>query len=94
VKVTVVRPPTIPYCAIPASYTIPEPGPFPPNPLETMNGSHIKQAAIQKAKQVANASNGNANKKRKKDLKPIITTEGQQDAESASTMALNQASAG
>ena len=44
-----------------------------------MNGSHIKQAAIQKAKQVANASNGNANKKRKKELKPIITTEGQQD---------------
>ena len=42
-----------------------------------MNGSHIKQAAIQKAKQVANASNGNANKKRKKELKPIITTEGQ-----------------
>jgi serine/threonine-protein kinase SRPK3 len=59
-----------------------------------MNGSHIKQAAIQKAKQVANASNGNANKKRKKDLKPIITTEGQQDAESASNMASNQASAG
>jgi serine/threonine-protein kinase SRPK3 len=55
-----------------------------------MNGSHIKQAAIQKAKQVANASNGNANKKRKKDLKPIITTEGQQDAESASNMASNQ----
>jgi serine/threonine-protein kinase SRPK3 len=62
-----------------------------------MNGSHIKQAAIQKAKQVANASNGNANKKRKKELKPIITTEGQQqqDAESASNMASsNQASAG
>jgi serine/threonine-protein kinase SRPK3 len=53
-----------------------------------MNGSHIKQAAIQKAKQVANtASNGNANKKRKKELKPIITTEGQQDAEGASSMA-------
>jgi serine/threonine-protein kinase SRPK3 len=62
-----------------------------------MNGSHIKQAAIQKAKQVANASNGNANKKRKKELKPIITNEGQQqqDAESASNMASsNQASAG
>jgi serine/threonine-protein kinase SRPK3 len=59
-----------------------------------MNGSHIKQAAIQKAKQVANASNGNANKKRKKELKPIITTEGQQDAEGASNMASsNQASA-
>lgn len=51
-----------------------------------MNGSQIKAAAIQKAKQVANASNGNASKKRKKELKPIITTEGQQqqDAESAS----------
>lgn len=60
-----------------------------------MNGSQIKQAAIQKAKQVANtASNGNANKKRKKELKPIITTEGQQDAEGSSTMASNQASAG
>jgi serine/threonine-protein kinase SRPK3 len=62
-----------------------------------MNGSHIKQAAIQKAKQVANASNGNANKKRKKELKPIITNEGQQqqDAESAPNMASsNQASAG
>lgn len=37
---------------------------------------------------MANASNGNANKKRKKELKPIITTEGQQqqdaDAEGAS----------
>jgi len=60
-----------------------------------MNGSHIKQAAINKAKQVANASNGNTtNKKRKKELKPIITTEGQQDAEGASNMASsNQASA-
>jgi hypothetical protein len=48
-------------------------------PTQIMNGSHIKQAAIQKAKQVANASNGNANKKRKKELKPIITTEGQQE---------------
>ncbi|KAH8752184.1 kinase-like domain-containing protein [Hyaloscypha finlandica] len=55
-----------------------------------MNGSHIKQAAIQKAKQVANASNGNANKKRKKELKPIITTEGQQEkAQSQSTGAGN-----
>jgi hypothetical protein len=61
-----------------------------------MNGSQIKQAAIQKAKQVtANVSNGGATKKRKKELKPIITTEGQQDAESASNMASsNQASAG
>lgn len=38
--------------------------------------------AIQKAKSVAaSASNGNASKKRKKDLKPIITTEGNQDSE-------------
>jgi len=49
-----------------------------------MNGSQIKQAAIQKAKQVAsaaNTSNGNAAKKRKKDLKPIITTDSGHDAE-------------
>ncbi|RDW62050.1 putative dis1-suppressing protein kinase dsk1 [Coleophoma cylindrospora] len=54
-----------------------------------MNGQHIKNAAIQKAKQVASnasgngtSSNGNANKKRKKDLKPIITNDGQhQDAD-------------
>jgi serine/threonine-protein kinase SRPK3 len=60
-----------------------------------MNGSHIKQAAIQKAKQVASAGNGNVNKKRKKELKPIITTEGQQDAESASSPpSSNQAPAG
>jgi serine/threonine-protein kinase SRPK3 len=70
-----------------------------------MNGSQIKQAAIQKAKQVANVSNGNANKKRKKELKPIITTDGPQDksqsqsqdkdAEAASNIASsNQPSAG
>lgn len=46
-----------------------------------MNGSQITQAAIQKAKQVANPSNGNASKKRKKELKPIITTDGAQDHE-------------
>jgi hypothetical protein len=56
-----------------------------------MNGSHIKQAAIQKAKQVATVSNGNASKKRKKELKPIITTEGPQDGEGASDMPSNQA---
>lgn len=61
-----------------------------------MNGSQIKQAAIQKAKQVANVSNGNANKKRKKELKPIITTDGpDKDAEAASNMApSNQPAAG
>jgi hypothetical protein len=65
---------------------------FNPQP-QIMNGSQIKQAAIQKAKQVASAStsNGNSNKKRKKELKPIITTEGHQDAEMASS---NQAGAG
>lgn len=44
-----------------------------------MNGADIKKAAINKAKQVASAANGNSgnNKKRRKgtDLKPIITTD-------------------
>lgn len=45
----------------------------------TMNGADIKKAAINKAKAVAQAANGNGGKKRRKgqDLKPIITTEGQ-----------------
>ena len=44
-----------------------------------MNGDTIKKAAISKAKQVANAANGNGGKKRRKgqDLKPIITMEKQ-----------------
>lgn len=44
-----------------------------------MNGTDIKKAAINKAKQVAQAANGNGGKKRRKgqDLKPIITTEQQ-----------------
>ena len=51
-----------------------------------MNGSDIKKAAITKAKQAVsaanNAANGNGGKKRRKggDLKPIITTEDQQNA--------------
>lgn len=49
-----------------------------------MNGNEgIKKAAINKAKQVGNAvaSNGsNGKKRRKQDLKPIITTEQQQTA--------------
>jgi serine/threonine-protein kinase SRPK3 len=53
-----------------------------------MNGSDIKKAAINKAKQVAQAANGSAGKKRRKgqDLKPIITTEQQksQDGSPAS----------
>ena len=53
-----------------------------------MNGTDIKKAAFTKAKQVAtaanNAANGNGTKKRRKggDLKPIITTEDQQAADS------------
>jgi len=51
-----------------------------------MNGTDIKKAAINKAKQVAQAANGNGGKKRRKgqDLKPIITTE-QQAAQNASS---------
>ncbi|KAK0105272.1 serine/threonine protein kinase, CMGC group, variant 2 [Cadophora gregata f. sp. sojae] len=64
-----------------------------------MNGSSIKEAAIKKAKSVANSANGGGNqvnKKRKKELKPIITTEAQQhDAEGGPiAMASNQESAG
>jgi serine/threonine-protein kinase SRPK3 len=54
-----------------------------------MNSSDIKKAAINKAKQVAQAANGSGGKKRRKgqDLKPIITTEQQksQDGSPAST---------
>ena len=53
-----------------------------------MNSSDIKKAAINKAKQVAQAANGSGGKKRRKgqDLKPIITTEQQkgQDGSPAS----------
>ena len=44
-----------------------------------MNGTDMKKAAINKAKQVAQAANSNGGKKRRKgqDLKPIITTENQ-----------------
>ncbi|KAL5379691.1 hypothetical protein PMIN06_003722 [Paraphaeosphaeria minitans] len=51
-----------------------------------MNGADIKKAAINKAKQVAQAANGNGGKKRRKaDLKPIITTsDGHQQQEEAS----------
>jgi len=44
-----------------------------------MNGTDMKKAAINKAKQVANAANSNGGKKRRKgqDLKPIITSENQ-----------------
>lgn len=54
-----------------------------------MNGDAIKKAAINKAKQVANAANGNGGKKRRKggDLKPIITTENQQAQDAAGSPA-------
>ena len=50
-----------------------------------MNGSDIKKVAIQKAKQVAqsatSAANGtNGKKRRKQELKPIITAENQDEA--------------
>ncbi|KAI9836101.1 MAG: hypothetical protein M1819_001717 [Sarea resinae] len=50
-----------------------------------MNSDGIKKAAINKAKQVASAANGNGGKKRRKgtDLKPIITTENQQAQETS-----------
>ncbi|KAF2712083.1 serine/threonine-protein kinase SRPK2 [Pleomassaria siparia CBS 279.74] len=50
-----------------------------------MNGNDFKKAAINKAKQVAQAANGNGGKKRRKgqDLKPIITTEQQKSQEAS-----------
>ena len=60
-----------------------------------MNGEHLKKAAIQKAKQVANAAaNGNGQKKRRKgsDLKPIITAENQQTSDSNAISATANAS--
>ena len=60
-----------------------------------MNGGGIKKAAIDKAKQVAtaanNAANGNGGKKRRKgtDLKPIITTDGVQSADSSPVISGN-----
>lgn len=67
-----------------------------------MNGSDIKKAAITKAKQVANAANnaanGNGAQKRRKGqgLKPIITTEDQQNADSSpqSTSKMNNSRSG
>lgn len=51
-----------------------------------MNGTDMKKAAINKAKQVAHAANSNGGKKRRKgqDLKPIITAENQGGAQNAS----------
>lgn len=52
-----------------------------------MNGSEIKKAVTNKAKQAVNAATSNGNstnngkKRRKQDLKPIITTEQQKMAE-------------
>ncbi len=60
-----------------------------------MNGSDIKKTAISKAKQAVtaanNAANGNGGKKRRKggDLKPIITTEDQQNANASPQSSTN-----
>ncbi len=60
-----------------------------------MNGGDIKKAAINEAKQVANAANnaanGNGGKKRRKgqDLKPIITTEGSQSVDASPNTSVN-----
>ena len=60
-----------------------------------MNGDTIKKAAINKAKQVASAANGNGGKKRRKgqDLKPIITIENQDPQEKANAGGAATASA-
>jgi hypothetical protein len=63
----------------------------------TMNGADIKKAAINKAKQVAQAANGsggsggNGGKKRRKggDLKPIITTEQRKSQEASPASSTN-----
>ncbi len=60
-----------------------------------MNGDTIKKAAINKAKQVANAAaNGNSGKKRRKgqDLKPIVTVEGQEVQETSAAAGATAAS--
>lgn len=63
-----------------------------------MNGSDIKKAAIQKAKQVAhsasNAANGtNGKKRRKQELKPIVTTEQEAASGTASPMSYQKSTA-
>lgn len=63
-----------------------------------MNGSDIKKAAIQKAKQVAhsatNAANGtNGKKRRKQELKPIVTTEQVAASGTASPMSYQKSTA-
>lgn len=60
-----------------------------------MNGDTIKKAAI-KAKQVANAANGNGGKKRRKgqDLKPIITMEKQPQEANPAAGGTNTADSG
>jgi hypothetical protein len=67
----------------------------------TGTGQQIKAAAIAKAKSAVNSatngSNGSASKKRRgnNQLKPIITTENQQNDENASsTMGSNSANTG
>lgn len=50
-----------------------------------MNGASIKNAAVNKAKQMTGSNNSNGQKKRRKgqDLKPIITTENQQSGDNS-----------
>lgn len=61
-----------------------------------MNGDTIKKAAINKAKQVAGAANGNGGKKRRKgqDLKPIITMEKQTQEANTTTGGTNAGDSG
>jgi serine/threonine-protein kinase SRPK3 len=59
-----------------------------------MNGGDIK-AAINKAKQVANAANNAANgneaeRRKGQDLKPIITTEGSQSVDASPNTSVNE----
>lgn len=49
------------------------------------SGEGLKKAAINKAKQSATNANGNGQKRRKQDLKPILTTSEQQQAAGGTT---------
>ena len=55
--------------------------------MSAMNGAEVKKAAVHNGKPAVNGSNGSSNgqKKRRKgqDLKPIITTEGQNSLDSS-----------
>ena len=49
------------------------------DPTNTMNGDLAKKAAIQKVKQVTNATNGGKKRRKGTDLKPIVTADKQGD---------------